>query len=178
MMNGKQIEKNLALLSQKMKELGITGDFLMLGGAVMVTQVKNRSSTRDVDIVVATNDPLLYRTIKHAISLVAQEHSLPDEWLNDDVTVIIDQIGHPRKPIVWRRFDNLTVYVPELEYILALKLFAGRAQDDRDIQALAKKLQLDKHDAAWQVVRSYIPPMQLAIRIKDTEHAINRCFTQ
>ncbi|WP_220194211.1 hypothetical protein [Ktedonospora formicarum] len=125
-MNSEQIEKNLALLAQKMGELGITGTILLLGGAVMVAIVKNRPSTRDIDIVVATNDAQQYRAIKRAISLVAQENRLPDEWMNDDVTLIVDQIRHPQKPTIWRDFGNLVVYVPELEYILALKLFAAR----------------------------------------------------
>src|SRR5690348_3393801 len=78
-MNSEQIEKNLGLLAQKMDELGITGTILLLGGAVMVAIVKNRPSTRDIDIVVATNDAQQYRAIKRAISLVAQENRLPDE---------------------------------------------------------------------------------------------------
>lgn len=104
----------------------------------MVTQIGNRHSTRDIDVLVATHDQRTYQTIQQAIQLVAQEKNLPPSWMNDDVTIIVDQIGKPKAPRLRKTFSNLAVYIPELEYILALKLFSGRPRDDRDIQALSQ----------------------------------------
>lgn len=108
----------------------------------MVTQVGNRKSTQDIDIVIATNDPGTYRAIQQVIKLVTQERKRAPAWLNDDVAIVFDQIRRPKTPRYWKTFANLIVYVPEFEYILALKLFCERPQDDQDIKALARCLRL------------------------------------
>lgn len=97
-MNGKQIEQCLGFLGQKLAEMQVKATILLLGGALMITQLGNRKSTQDIDIVIATNDRATYR----AASLVAQEKSLYSAWLNDNVTLIVDQIGRPRAPKRWK----------------------------------------------------------------------------
>lgn len=97
--------------------------------------------------------------------------------MNDDVTIIVDQIGKPKAPRHWKTFSNLAVYIPELEYILALKLFSGRPQDDRDIQALSQRLHISTKAQAWAIVNLCIPDTQLAMRSGYTTQAIDRCFT-
>ncbi len=142
----------------------------------MVTQIGNRKSTQDIDIVIATSDPATYRAVQQAVKLVTQEKKLSPTWLNDDVTLIIDQIGKPRTPKRWKTFANLTVYIPEFEYILALKLFSGRPQDDSDILALAQRLHILTRGEAWAIVNLYIPEIQLNMRREYTNQAIDRCF--
>lgn len=110
-MDSSQIEQYLGFLGQKLADMQITTSLILLGGALMITQL-----------------------------------------------------------------GNLTVYVPELEYILALKLFAGRPQDDRDIQAIAQRLSLKTRAQAWSIVNTYIPNSQLAFRSAYTSQAIDRCF--
>jgi hypothetical protein len=177
-MNSKQIEQFPGFLGQKLAEMQMKATILLLGGAVMVTQIGNRKATFDIDIVVATNDPATYRAVQQAARLVAQEKNLSPTWLNDDVTIIIDQVGRPKAPKQWKIFSNSTVFVPELEYILALKLFSGRQQDTIDIRALARQLQIETKEDAWSIVNSYIPTMQLTMRLSYTEQAIDRCFVR
>ncbi len=175
-MDSTQIERYLGFLGQKLAELQIKATIILLGGALMVTQIGNRKSTQDIDVVIATNDRQTYQTIQQAIQLVAKEKKLPSSWMNDDVTMIVDQVGKPKTPQRWKTFSNLTVYIPELEYILALKLFSGRPQDDRDIQALSQRLHIQTQAHAWSIVRTYIPDTQLALRSGYTTQAIDRCF--
>ena len=104
----------------------IQATILILGGAVMVTQIGNRKSTADIDVVIATNSPATYRAVQQAARLISQEKGLASTWLNDDVTIVVDQIGRPKAPKLWKTLANVSVYVPDLEYVLALKLFAGR----------------------------------------------------
>jgi hypothetical protein len=177
-MNGAQIEQYLGFLGQKLDEMQTKAMIILLGGALMVTQIGNRKSTQDIDVVIATNDRRTYHTIQQAIKLVAKENKLSSSWMNDDVTIVIDQIGKPKSPRHWKTFSNLTVYIPELEYILALKLFSGRPQDDRDIQALSQRLHIHTKAQAWSVVNVYIPSTQLGIRGGYTTQAIDRCFTK
>jgi hypothetical protein len=177
-MNGAQIERYLGFLGQKLDEMQTKATIILLGGALMVTQIGNRKSTQDIDVVIATNDRRTYQTIQQAIQLVAKEKKLSSSWMNDDVTIIIDQIGKPKSPRPWKTFSSLTVYIPELEYILALKLFSGRPQDDRDIQALSQRLHIHTKEQAWSIVNVYIPSSQLGIRGGYTTQAIDRCFTK
>src|SRR6266704_2918338 len=177
-MNSSQIEQYLGFLGQKLAEMQIKTSIILLGGALMVTQLGNRKSTQDIDVVIATNDRRTYQAVQQAIALVAREQKLPPAWLNDDVTIVVDQIGKPKAPKHWKTFANLTVYVPELEYILALKLFSGRPQDDRDIQALSQRLRVHTQAQAWSIVNAYIPGAQLALRSGYTTQAIDRCFTK
>jgi len=173
-----QIEQYLGFLGQKLDEMQTRATLILLGGALMITQIGNRQSTQDIDVVIATNDRRTYQMVQQAINLVAEEKKLSSSWLNDDVTIVVDQIGKPRKPKHWKTFSNLDVYVPELEYILALKLFSGRRQDTRDIQALAQQLNVRTKAQAWSIVNLYIPSMQLSMRDGYITRAIDRCFTQ
>jgi hypothetical protein len=154
----------------------ITTSLILLGGALMITQIGNRKATQDIDVVIATNDRRTYQAVQQAIALVAKEKKLPAAWLNDDVAIVVDQIGKPKAPKLWKIFGTLTVYVPELEYILALKLFSGRPQDDRDIQAVAQRLSLQTRAQAWSIVNTYIPNAQLGFRSAYISQAIDRCF--
>src|SRR6266700_1848742 len=175
-MNSSQIEQYLGFLGQKLAEMQIKTSIILLGGALMVTQIGNRKSTHDIDVVIATNDRRTYQAVQQAIALVAREQQLPPAWLNDDVTIVVDQIGKPKAPKHWKTFANLTVYVPELEYILALKLFSGRPQDDRDILALAQQLNIQAQTQAWEIVNKYIPDINFRLRSEYTTQAIDRCF--
>lgn len=177
-MDRAQIEQYLGFLGEKLAEMQTRVTLVLLGGALMVTQIGNRKSTRDIDVVIATNDRRTYQIVQQAIKLVAQEKNLSSSWLNDDVTLIVDQIRKPKAPKHWKTFANLDVYVPELEYILALKLFSGRNQDDPDIQDLALQLNIQTKVQAWSIVNLYVPSPQLGMRIGDTTQAIDRCFTQ
>lgn len=176
LMNSTQIEQYLGFLGQKLAEMQIKVTILLLGGALMITQIGNRKSTRDIDIVIATNDPHVYQAVQQAVKIVTQERKLSPTWLNDDVAIVVDQVGKPRAPRLWKTFANLTVYVPELEYILALKLFSGRSQDDQDIKALGQRLWIHTKAQAWTVVNTYIPALQLSMRRVYTDRAIDRCF--
>ncbi len=177
-MDRAQIEQYLGFRGQKLDEMQTKATLVLLGGALMVTQIGNRKSTRDIDVVIATNDRRTYQAVQKAINLVAKEKKLSSSWLNDDVTVVVDQIGKPKKPMHWKTFSNLVVYIPELEYILALKLFSGRTQDDDDIQALALRLNIYTKAQAWSVMSLYIPSIQLSMRSEFVNQVIDRCFMQ
>ncbi len=175
-MDSTQIERYLGFLGQKLADMQIKVNVILLGGALMVTQLGNRKTTQDIDVVIATNDRRIYQAVQQAIMLVAQEKKLPASWLNDDVAIVVDQVGRPKAPTYWKSFAFLDVYVPEFEYIFALKCFSGRSQDDRDIQALAQRLRIQTKAQAWSIVNTYIPPPQLNTRSGYTTQAIDRCF--
>lgn len=175
-MDGTQIEQYLGFLGQKLADMQTKVTLVLLGGALMITQIGNRKTTQDIDVVVATNDRRTYQTVHQAIALVAKERKLSNTWLNDDVTIVVDQVGRPKAAKLWKSFASLDVYIPEFEYIFALKCFSGRRTDDRDIQALAQRLHIQTQAEAWSIVNAYIPPLQLSSRNAYTTQAIQRCF--
>lgn len=175
-MDRREVERNLGYLGQKLATMQTSTTLILLGGAFMVTLLGNRKSTRDIDVVIATSDRQTYQTVQDAITLVAQEHNLDPSWMNDDVTLIVDQIGKPRAPRHWKTFASLEVYIPEFEYMFALKCFSGRTQDDDDIRALGKRLGIQTQAQAWSLVQAYIPASQAQMRSGYTTQAIVRCF--
>ena len=70
-MDRTQIEQYLGFLGQKLDEMQTRATLILLGGALMITQIGNRQSTRDIDVVIATNDRHTYQIVQKAIKLVA-----------------------------------------------------------------------------------------------------------
>ena len=145
-MDAPEIEACLADLGQELQAVGVGQliRILVVGGAYMLTQLHNRSSTRDVDVILKDiDDPStspLYPAIQASVRAVAQQHGLPSTWLNDVISDALRAQGIVPEGILWRVYGPLEVYMPEPEYILALKLLAGRPQDIPDIQALNAQL--------------------------------------
>jgi hypothetical protein len=64
------------------------------------------------------------------------KYALPPNWFNYLTQMLIsDKISMPRGKL-WKRYGPLHVYVPPKEYILALKILAGRDQDLADCRIL------------------------------------------
>ena len=53
---------------------------------------------------------------------------------------------------LWKRFGPLHVYAPKVEYILALKIIAGRQKDLDDCAILLPKTQIRTHQQAQQLL--------------------------
>jgi hypothetical protein len=62
---------------------------------------------------------------------------------------------------LWRTYGPLEVSMPSDDYMLALKLLAGRPRDTADIQALIGRLRLQTADEAQAILDRYIPDRQL-----------------
>lgn len=79
----------LADLGQELQDLGVEHPIriLMIGGAFMLTQVHNRSTTKDVDVLFKDfDDPTispLYQTFKTAVQAVASRNKISITWIND-----------------------------------------------------------------------------------------------
>jgi hypothetical protein len=62
---------------------------------------------------------------------------------------------------LWRTYGPLEVYIPPSDYILALKLLAGRTKDQDDIEALCQQLGIRTRQQGQQIVDRYIPDKQV-----------------
>jgi hypothetical protein len=174
-MHAEEIETYLAELGQELKRrrIGQPVRILLIGGAFMLLQVKNRQATDDIDVVLkdvedTLNSPL-YDTFRAAVQAIATRNQLRGGWLNDLMAEILHDMGTLPEGTLWRTYGRLEVFLPPEDYILALKLLAGRQKDQRDIEALCQQLQIHNREQAQQLLDHYIPPrFQQFRRIDET----------
>src|SRR5437763_8615255 len=161
-MQAQEIVTYLAELGQELQHLGVQHPIriLLVGGAYMLTQIHNRPTTNDIDVLLkdvddTTTSPL-YRTFKAAVRTVASRNQIPSTWINDVIGDFLRDTGTVPQGVLWRRYAMLEVYVPPGEYILALKLLAGRQKDWDDIYALCQHLKILTRKKAQQLVDRYV----------------------
>lgn len=93
----------------------------MVGGAFMLTQIHNRDTTNDIDILLkdardSTNSQI-YRTFKTAIRTVAANNEISAIWLNDVIGDFLRDISIVPEGTLWKKYGMLEVYLPPSEYI-------------------------------------------------------------
>src|SRR5260370_17921636 len=134
-MQKQDIEQNVCLLGSQLEELGMqtTIRLLMIGGGFMLTQIGNRTTTNDIDVLVDISDPQHsddYRIFRNAVHFVAHDARLSDSWLSDNIGDFLRMAGAVPKGQGWRRFGRyLEVYIPPQHFILAPKLVSGKLKD-------------------------------------------------
>jgi len=106
-----------------------------------------------LDFPDTTNPDGETKAFQMAIRAVARAYHIKRNWMNDVVAAFIPKMGEPIT--LWREYSYLQVYAPPLDYILALKLLAGRAKDAEDIEALCGMLDVETHEQAQAVVDRY-----------------------
>jgi len=144
-------------LLRHLAEAGV--DYLVIGGVAVAAQGYGRS-TKDLDIVYATNTANLERLGDVLVELGARLHGIsedlpfvPDartlkrtqihtlDTLLGRIDLLVDPDGAPRYDEMRERadiidLDGITFRVVSLEDLLCMKRAAGRPQDVADIDAL------------------------------------------
>lgn len=122
-MQAQEIESYSAELGQELQNLGVQYPIriLLVGGAFMLTQIHNRSSTNDIDVLLidgedSTTSPR-YRTFRSAVRAVARKYKLPSNWLNDIMGDFLRDTGTAPEGTLWRTYTMLEVYIPPSAYI-------------------------------------------------------------
>ncbi|PYS84559.1 MAG: hypothetical protein DMF67_04150, partial [Acidobacteria bacterium] len=84
---------------------------------------------------------------------------LRKNWLNDAVKGYV--VPHPQRVLF--DFSNLKVYVPEPDYMLAMKTLAARVDEsDRgDVELLIKILGLKSTGEVFDILEKYYPRQQI-----------------
>lgn len=165
--NKEDIEKYLRMLGQELLQNNVTGEILLVGGAVMLLKVQNREVTKDID---AYFNPEQANEIREAAKIVANREGLPQDWINDGVKGFF----YAQPPTErWAEYPGLRIFIPSLDYLFSMKVVAGRPQDIEDIQALARELNLANTHEALTLVKKYVPEQLLVPRI---EYMIDEIF--
>lgn len=153
-MTADEITKYLTELNDELRLMNIKGEVSLYGGAVMCLVYDARPATKDVDAVFRPTAQL-----REAIALVAKRNDLPDDWLNDGVKGYL--VEHPQRVLF--DFSNLSVFVPEPDYLLAMKAISARIDtfDQADVRTLIAFLDLNTPDEVFHVIEKYYPRQQI-----------------
>lgn len=161
-MDARDIERYFALVGEELGAMGIEEpvQLLLVGGGYMLTQIRNRTATGDIDAVwvhpEVYADSEMYRLFRAAVRFVATDEDLEPSWLNTDVGDFMRAAGPLPKMTLWRRFGMVHVYLPPKDFILAHKLVASRRKDRDDISSLCVQLRVTTRKQAQRIVDTYI----------------------
>lgn len=180
-MQSKEIETYLAQLGQELANMGVNQSIriLLIGGAFMLLRVQNRRTTDDIDVFLKdiedTTASTLYQQFRTAVRAIAYRNQLRGNWLSDIMNDSLHHNGQVPAGTLWRIYGILEVYLPPEDFILALKLMAGRQKDRVDILALSKKLKVQTRQQAQHLVDRYMPDKQLQ-QLSDLDETLDEFF--
>jgi hypothetical protein len=154
MMSPEDILKYLGMLDGELGRIGTKGEICLYGGAVMCLLYQARPSTRDIDAVFRPT-----REIREVARRIAIQEGLDENWLNDGVKGFLTD--HAQR--VYLDLPSLKVYVPEPDYLLAMKTLAARvdATDRQDVITLIKELHINSAEEVFAVLEKYYPNEQI-----------------
>ena len=152
-MTAQEITQYLTELNEELRLMEIKGEVSLYDGAVMCLVFEARPATKDVDGVFIHS-----WEIRKAIHLIAERYGLEEDWLNDVKGYIVE---HPQR--IFFDLSNLKVFVPEPDYLLAMKAISARIDtfDQADVQTLIGKLDLKTPDEVFSIVEKYYPRQQI-----------------
>jgi hypothetical protein len=131
-----EILELLRMLAARLAEQGLTGEMYVVGGAAIALAFDERRSTHDVDAVFEPKT-----AIYAAATAIAEEHGLPEGWLNDAVKGFLSGPDAGATPVL--DVPGLRVATASPRILLAMKVLAHRAgEDDGDVRLLASELRL------------------------------------
>lgn len=135
-------------LSAELAAAGASADLFLVGGAAIAIAYDSQRSTRDLDAVFLPTD-----VVRRAAAAVASRRGLAADWLNDAVKGYLPGTD----PEAWRFYESpsLKVDVASARYLLAMKLFAARVENDvDDIMLLYRQLGYTTVDEGLDLVES------------------------
>lgn len=144
----------LHALNEELGNQNVTGEICLFGGSVMCLVYHARPSTKDVDAIFEPT-----AIVRQAAQRVAVQFSLDDDWLNDAVKGFV--VPHAQR--IYLDLSHLKVYVPEADYLLAMKSLAARVdtQDASDIRTLIIHLELGRPEEVFSILEAYYPRRQI-----------------
>jgi hypothetical protein len=98
------------------------------------------------------------RVFREGVLAVAQANQIDPNWLNYMTQLLMYDLVIVPDGKLWKTFGPLHIYAPPQEYILALKLFAGREKDIEDCKILLQHVEINSREQASLVLDRYILP--------------------
>jgi len=118
----------LSALGRRLDDRGLRVEIYIVGGTAMVLAYDRARLTRDIDAVWDASEP-----VAEVIAEMAEERSLPREWLNDRVRPMLPRVFDEGQSEVLS-LPGLAVTVASPRHMIAMK--ARAARDARDLDDL------------------------------------------
>jgi hypothetical protein len=151
---------------------------LLIGGAYMLLLADAPRSTDDVDFF-WLDDSTLEQTIdalRDSIEVVAVKNKLESAWFNYMTHLLLsDQVLVPEGKL-WKRFGPLHIHTPPQEYILALKILAGREKDLGDCEILLRRSKIKTRAQARRLLDRHIPSPTQQMNAREIDRSLDELF--
>lgn len=158
------VEKALRRLGELAAADEIQLEIALYGGTAMMLAYDRRVITRDVDAVVIPSN-----VAERYIRQVAQELSLHEKWLNDDVRVYLGARGQTRPLEKFSDSPGLRINVATAGYLLAMKALAcrdalpGYEGDLADLEWLIRKMKIRSVEEIQEYIDRYYEDDAIAL---------------
>ncbi|WP_198419353.1 DUF6036 family nucleotidyltransferase [Actinomyces respiraculi] len=151
-----RITQLLHELSDRLAQRQASAQLFIVGGAAMALAYDRARSTRDLD---AAFQPSLI--VRELAEKIGAENGLEEDWLNDAAKGFMPSTDADARTVL--ETDSLLVQVPSPEYLLAMKVHAGRT--DKDIEDAVLLYRIAGYTNADQIIdlleRTYPPRVLL-----------------
>ncbi len=149
-MDKNKIRDLLTELGRRLLAEDVLGEIGIVGGAAMLLAFDSRKATRDIDAIFKPST-----TIRSCAKQMAFDYNLSDDWLNDGVKGFLP--GNPKNRSEVLILPGIKVWVPEPEYLLAMKVISARVDtsDGDDIKFLINHLHLKNPAQVFEIVCGY-----------------------
>ncbi len=146
-----ELTQALQELSMELRSKGVKAHLYIIGGAAISLAFDARRVTTDIDMLILDGP----EPVMDAAQRIARRRGWPTSWLNEQASSAIPQERDRRVRPVYGD-GNLVVTSASAEYLLAMKVRAGRASDMPAITFLVQHLDLnsigevlDLHDTVF-----------------------------
>src|SRR6266567_616801 len=162
-MQAQEIEHYLAELGAALQNQGIIKPIrmLLIGGAYMLLLANAPRTTDDIDMFWLEEGEEFQKArlaMRDGVQTIASKYTLPSNWFNYLTQMLIyDKIIMPRGKL-WKRYGPLHVHALPKEYILALKIMAGRDKDIADCRILLPQTNIRTRQQAQKLLDRYVLP--------------------
>ena len=147
-----QLVELFDMLSERLHRRGVVARIYVIGGACMALGYDGGRFTEDVDVRIDAGEEALFESAQE----IAQERGLAKGWINDLSMRAMD-VGRDERAETLYESGNLVATGASAEFLLGMKLSAGRDKDVGDIELLIDRLGIKEGDEALDVYRAVIP---------------------
>lgn len=180
-MTAEDIENYLSQLGQELLKRGIQEPIhlLVIGGAYMLLLTNTARNTDDIDIFWLEEEEGLQRALRplqESVLAVAEANQIDHDWLNYLTQLLLYDLVIIPEGSLWKTYGPLHIYAPPQEYILALKILAGRDKDIEDCKILLQQGTITTRQQAQIELDRYILPGTQQNNIETIERALYILF--
>ncbi len=179
-MEAHDVESYLAELGEELQGRGIKQPvrILLIGGAYMLVCEQASRTTEDIDIFWLEGETFqqMRSILSECVVIVTKRHTLRPDWFNYLSQVLMQNDVRIPDGTLWKQYGPLHIYVPPKEYILALKILAGREKDLADCAILLPQTSITTSEQAQQLLDTYILPEAQEKSAQQIESSLRHLF--